>query len=865
ATLQQLTSAQDEINHIYVANAGDGLTGVGYSDEITRVAYAALQGNLRVDEVKQDGVQLALRAQDIFGRILTLYTSFALALGLLLIFLIFVLLAAERRAELGMARALGMRRSHVVGLLLFEGATYDGVAAAFGILAGLGLGLLVVKLVSPTLTHIGFPLQIAVQTQSVVVAFCLGLVFTLATIWLAAWTVSRMTVAAALRDLPEPPSPAPSLFGLARALVVALSRVFINPLLLPSAALRLAWALTARGLVLLVVGRWLLDRANEREDVLLLSLGVSCLLAGAVLLLRWLALTTVSAVARATRPRQALHTLVRATIVADRLSALCVGGGLALYWSLPYDSLAAIGLPRFTGGVETFFVAGVMMVFGAVWALAPNLDLLLAPVRWLLSRIGRSRHVARMALVYPSQHRFRTGVGLALFSLVCFTMVTMACIAASTTANYDNVPVQAAGYDVAGQPLFAPVGGSARLSAALHGSSGADGLSAVSSATPLPLGILQPGAPNARWSIYPVSQVDGAFLDGVGLPLVARASGYASDNAVWQAVGRRSGYVVVDAGALSGADATALGLTAPPGLTPSQLIGPPIASGLPGLASLESLAADPPGGGESASTQAFPLPIGDFSLGELQLKLRNVAVGQGTIAPTPIWVADARGGPAVKLTIIGIVQDVHGERRGLFGSAGTFAPVEQDLTPFGNEYYYFKVHAGVDAHEEALSLGSTLLNYGFETTVLQDVLLDVNGPRVFISRVLVGLVGLTLLVGMAALAVSGSRSVVERRQQIGMLRALGFHRGLVQALFVAESLLVGAAGTAVGLFFGLILCQNMFAVDFFERFQSGLSLVVPWQELAVICAAALSASALASLLPAWQAGRIAPADALRYE
>jgi putative ABC transport system permease protein len=130
---------------------------------------------------------------------------------------------------------------------------------------------------------------------------------------------------------------------------------------------------------------------------------------------------------------------------------------------------------------------------------------------------------------------------------------------------------------------------------------------------------------------------------------------------------------------------------------------------------------------------------------------------------------------------------------------------------------------------------------------------------------LVGLVGLTLLVGMAALAVSGSRSVVERRQQIGMLRALGFHRGHVQALFVAESLLVGAAGTAVGLFFGLILCQNMFAVDFFERFQSGLSLVVPWQELAVICAAALSASALASLLPAWQAGRIAPADALRYE
>jgi putative ABC transport system permease protein len=40
---------------------------------------------------------------------------------------------------------------------------------------------------------------------------------------------------------------------------------------------------------------------------------------------------------------------------------------------------------------------------------------------------------------------------------------------------------------------------------------------------------------------------------------------------------------------------------------------------------------------------------------------------------------------------------------------------------------------------------------------------------------------------------------------------------------------------------------------------------VPWGELALICGAAIAASALAALLPAWQAGRIAPADALRYE
>ena len=125
--------------------------------------------------------------------------------------------------------------------------------------------------------------------------------------------------------------------------------------------------------------------------------------------------------------------------------------------------------------------------------------------------------------------------------------------------------------------------------------------------------------------------------------------------------------------------------------------------------------------------------------------------------------------------------------------------------------------------------------------------------------------GLTLLVGMAALAVTGSRAVVERRQQIGMLRALGFRRLHVQVIFLMESLLVGAIGAALGAVLGLVLCRNIFAVDFFEQFQSGLMLVVPWSEIAIICAAALAAALLAALLPAWQAGRVAPADALRYE
>lgn len=253
------------------------------------------------------------------------------------------------------------------------------------------------------------------------------------------------------------------------------------------------------------------------------------------------------------------------------------------------------------------------------------------------------------------------------------------------------------------------------------------------------------------------------------------------------------------------------------------------------------------------------------ALRDYSLRLSGLALGPGSIAPTTLWATDLRGSASARLTIIGVVENTRGTTYGLMGSPQTFAPVEQGLLSLGSEYYYFKLAPGADAHLAAYAIGSALIDNGFETTVLQDALLDVNGARVFISRALVGLVGLTLLVGMAALAVSGSRAVVERRQQIGMLRALGFHRAHVQLIFLIESLIVGVAGASCGFVFGLILCRNIFAVDFFEQYQSGLSLVVPWHDIATIIAAAILASLIAAILPAWQAGAISPADALRYE
>ena len=57
--------------------------------------------------------------------------------------------------------------------------------------------------------------------------------------------------------------------------------------------------------------------------------------------------------------------------------------------------------------------------------------------------------------------------------------------------------------------------------------------------------------------------------------------------------------------------------------------------------------------------------------------------------------------------------------------------------------------------------------------------------------------GLGLIVGVAALGVITARSVVERRQQIGVLRAIGFRRRMVQVSFLLESSFIALTSSSL--------------------------------------------------------------------
>ena len=859
-TFRDIEQRYDDITQIFISNRGGGANGVDLSDRVTQELQRWLPGDVHVVQVKKQGVQTSQKAEDIFSRVFVLFCLFALAIGLLLIFLIFVLLAAERRAEMGMARAIGVQRRHLVLMFLFEGTVYDLLASLVGLAFGVGVGALLVYFLGPILARFGFPLKLTFQPHSLILAYCLGVLFTFGSVALSSWLVSRMTVVEAMRDLPEPGQHNMSLGEICLRLLQLLGQIlaqFIAPLAafghntlrpysmrrillehIPDLLVRLISALTLLGFLPLLAGYWLMQWGLENTQIAPFSLGLSLIAIGSGLLVK----AAIELVAQIAIKRKV--GMSGASRMGTQLFATLAGLTLVAYWALPFDTLARLGLPRFQGGIEIFFLAGLMMVMGAAWALITNAEVIVRPLLALCSAFPRLYTIARLASAYPLQRRFRTGLSVVMFSLVVFAMTVMAVITNALQNTYADINTQTGGYDIQAVAYFKPLP-DMRSALVKHGIN-PDDFAAIGASTSTPVAMIQLSADNPSWHLYPAQIVNGGFLKGYGLHLTARAQGFDSDNAVWQALQTHPDYALIDSSALP--------------YRPDVVNSPVYDPNAP-------LPADV---GSPRYPPDFP-PTYTFSMS-------GVYQGDTNFPATPVWVATPQHGTVdefsprsfstMKLTIIGVVDNSDNAHFGLYISRAAYGAnsnIGIDPSTPEAQTYYFKVAPGQDKRALALALGSAFLDNGLETTVLEDAIWQVRGPRIFLSNVMLGVVGMVLLLGVAALAITGTRAVIERRQQIGMLRALGCKRLLLQGAFLCESFLVGAVGSILGIVLGLVLCNNIFAANFFEQYQTGLMFVVPWQELGLIIGVALLASLLGALLPAWQAGRVAPAEAIRYQ
>src|SRR6185437_11581556 len=139
---------------------------------------------------------------------------------------------------------------------------------------------------------------------------------------------------------------------------------------------------------------------------------------------------------------------------ADRISFTLAGLLLTAYWSLPTSAPAQLGLPPLQTGIEVFFLAGVTMVLGAVWIAMYNLDAALRPLAGALRLPGRLTAAIRTAAAYTLHRPARTGLILAMFALVSFTLTVMEVVTDAVQREYGDVAAQTGGFDIRGDLLY---------------------------------------------------------------------------------------------------------------------------------------------------------------------------------------------------------------------------------------------------------------------------------------------------------------------------------------------------------------------------------------------------------------------------
>jgi putative ABC transport system permease protein len=125
-----------------------------------------------------------------------------------------------------------------------------------------------------------------------------------------------------------------------------------------------------------------------------------------------------------------------------------------------------------------------------------------------------------------------------------------------------------------------------------------------------------------------------------------------------------------------------------------------------------------------------------------------------------------------------------------------------------------------------------------------------------LNGLFLGLGAVALLVGAVGVANIMVISVLERRSEIGLRRALGATRGQIRGQFLSEAILLALGGGAVGVGVGALATAIYAAAK-------GWTVVVPTVAWAGGFGAALLIGAVAGLVPALRAARLSPTEALR--
>ncbi len=365
SSVQALTGHQGLLNFLGVALKGSVATSYTRSDAaISRLepflqsdegrALLGVDGPISLDTTKADSVKTAEEFGNLFTTFFLVLGLFSIAAGIMLIFMIFVMLAAERKPEMGMARAVGAQRSSLVQAFLSEGMAYSiiagAVGAAFGVAAAVGLVAGFLKIAG------GFDfIHAHVTLRSLVISYCLGVVVTFLTVVFSSIKVSSVNIVAAIRGTDEDDRRPERRKISWRWMLAGIPAMVVPPLgvwffFRKGLGVSWAWIFAPLGIAL---GGLSIMAANSADSEFLFSFGVSILPLSVALL--------------------AAH--YRAP---GRLTWSLVGAYLAAYWLAPVDYPKLILGKHLSGDIEMFVISGVMVVIAFTLLIVFNAKLLTA-------------------------------------------------------------------------------------------------------------------------------------------------------------------------------------------------------------------------------------------------------------------------------------------------------------------------------------------------------------------------------------------------------------------------------------------------------------------------------------------------------
>jgi ABC-type lipoprotein release transport system permease subunit len=855
ARAQELLKREGEVDFIAISNNGGVRDGVNGSAAVEKALNAKLQGTTwKAQATKQDFVDQANLTSSFLTTFFVVLGLFSIAAGMMLIFLIFVMLAAERRVEMGMMRAVGTKRLHLMETFLSEGMAYNVMAAAVGCGLGVAVSLGMVRVMAILFSQFGLSIVFNVSARSLIVSYSLGVVLTFLTVTFSSWRISNLNIVAAIRDMAEsaPRQVRPSVKGLGGVAHYAVWLLF------KPTSWRTWWTsmLVCIGGVLLLavsgvfyvagVSMYGTSPAASVGSVLLFIVGVlisagALVIAfagffrifqmGGLLLLLSAPLIALGLWAGQTFPFGVGVSFVIGGFaltaiqvgVQQRLVATTAGVVMLVMWLLFAGGRIFTNIG--TGGIEMFFLSGVTMILSSTFVLVYNADILLGGLTLLGGVFSGLVPSIRTAIAYPMANKFRTGMTIAMISLVMFALVMMS----TMNSNFNRIFLgddALGGYQVAvtENPSNHIEDLKGALAAANYdGPGGMDALvgvddirvanrrsARVSNTGPA----CEPGADCAApaaaskldYQGYQLYGLTAPFIANNGIKFTSRAEGLSTDADVWKYVAEHPDAAVIDA-------------------------------------------------------FAVPSDGGGFGPGS-GFMLEGVKQGDATFKPVTISVLNQAENIARNVRIVGVfTTKVSGLYNGLYLSPSLFDEV---FAKPESSIHLVRLADGVDSKKAAHAIEKALLAQGAQADSLRQLVDDFQAANKGFLYLIQGFMGIGLFVGIAAVGVIAFRTVVERRQQIGMLRAIGYTRNAVAISFVMESSFVALLGVLSGIGLALLLAYQLLTSDDLGR-QGIQGFYIPWMEIGAIGTFAFLASLLMTIIPSRQASSIPIAEALRYE